>query len=627
MVLRLVFKTLIEEAKKILQEAGVGQASIELTKNPDFGEVSSTSAFDLARRNREKPSKVAWEICEKIRPKEGLIKKVEPHPSGYINFYADWTKFGKLILETIAKENGSYGRTLEKNILKFIVEHTAVNPNKALHIGHARNVCLGDTLVRLLKQAGHEVIVANYIDDSGTQMAELLLGFRKLSYNLSPTEGLRFDEYCGDRVYVEVVKKVQQDSELEKEMRTIVKELERRDSEVSVLNREISLRVLKDQLKTCSRLGASYQILNKETDIIAKGLWEEIFKKLSDAKAVYYQTQGEKANCWLIDLSKHETLSKEGDEIMVRSDGTTTYVARDIAYAAWKMGLLDLDFTYSVLDAETGKILISDMDGQKTFPIGNVSRVITVVDARQRRPQEIVRYALSKIGASAENYLHFSYEVVSLNFRDARKLGVDITESKFVQMKGREGLYIKAETILNLIKDKALTEVQKRHPDWKADKSSEVAEELARSALRYTLVKSDADKMIVFDTDEALRLDGDTGPYLQYSYARALHIMQKAPKPVVAPTPELLQKGEIDLLRRMSLLPLVIESTVNDLLLKKIANYGYELAVSFNNFYEKYPVLTSKEPLLSFRIRVVSAFVQVFEIVLKVLGLTPLVEM
>lgn len=625
----MVFKRLIEEARNILEEAGVRQASIELTKNPDFGELSSTSAFDLARKSGEKPSKVAREICEKIRLKEGLIKKVESHPSGYINFYADWMKFGKLILEIILKENGNYGRTPEKTILRIMIEHTAVNPNKALHIGHARNVCLGDTLVRLHRHSGHQVVVANYIDDSGTQMADVLLGFTKLGYPKTPPEGLRFDEYCGDKIYVDVTKKVLEDPELESERRRIVKELERQESEVFALNREISLRVLRDQLKTCFRLGASYEILNKETDIIAKGLWETVFKKLGEAKAVYYETEGEKAGCWLIDLSKHESLSKEGDEILVRSDGATTYVARDIAYAAWKMGQLSLDFSYTLLDAEPskGQLLISDLNGDKEFPVGKMSKAITVVDARQKRPQEIVKFALSRLGVSAENYLHYSYGLVSLNAKDARKLGIDAAESKFVHMKGREGLFIKAETILDLIKQKALTEVEIRHPDWDANKSAKVAEELAKSALRYTLVKSDADKMIVFDTDEALRLDGDTGPYLQYSYARALHISQKVLEPSKALFAGVLEKGETDLLRKMSLLPLVIENTVSDLLIKRVANYGYELAVSFNNFYEKYPVLTSQEPLRSFRIQVVSAFLQVFEIVLKILGLTPLPEM
>lgn len=625
----MVFKTLIEEARKILEEAGVREPNIEITRSTDFGEVTCTSAFDLARKSRQNPSKVAREIHDKIRLKDGLIKKVESHPSGYINFYADWAKFGKRILEIILKEDGGYGRMLGRENLRVMVEHTAVNPNKALHVGHARNVCLGDTLVRLLRHSGHEVVVANYIDDSGTQMADVLLGFTKLGYPKTPPEGLRFDEYCGDMVYVDVTKKVQEDPELESERRRIVKELERQESEVSALNREISLRVLRDQLKTCFRLGASYEILNKETDIIAKGLWEAVFKKLGEAKAVYYETEGEKAGCWLIDLSKHESLSKEGDEILVRSDGATTYVARDIAYATWKMGLLSLDFSYTVLDAEPSKdqLLISDLNGDKEFPVGNMSKAITVVDARQKRPQEIVKFALSQLGISAENYLHYSYGLVSLNVKDARKLGIDAAESKFVHMKGREGLFIKAETILDLIKQKVLTEVEKRHPDWEADKSAKVAEELARSALRYTLVKSDADKMIVFDTDEALRLDGDTGPYLQYSYARALHIAQKASEPSGTFFPGILEKGETDLLRKMALLPLVIENTVDDLLLKRMANYGYELAVSFNNFYEKYPVLTSQEPLRSFRIQVVSAFLQVFEIVLKILGLTPLPEM
>jgi len=624
----MALRKLMEEAEKLLRSAGVEEPKIELSRDPRYGEISSLAAFELAKKLKKSPNEVASEIVDRIRSDQmELVKDVEA-VRGYINFKANWIKYSEEILKEILEKGERYGSTEIGAGRKIIIEHTSVNPNKPLHVGHARNTCLGDSLARILKFIGYDVIVLNYVDDSGAQMADLILGFTELGYPLDPPEEMRFDEYCGDIVYVEVSKKVEEDENLAERRRKIVEEIESGRGRCYELNKKVVERVLRDQIKTCWRLGATYNILNMESQIISLNIWNEIFDKLKEKKLVYRAESGAKAGCWLLDLSKHPILSKEGDEVLVRSDGTTTYVARDIAYAAWKLGGTSKDFKYSIWGANPDgeKIYITDEAGDIELKMGEVDRVINVIDVRQKRPQEIVKYALKLLGLRSEKYIHYAYEIVALSRKDAERLGYCVERGeKVVHMSGRKGLYIKVEEMLNMLKDRALEEVKKRHEDWSMEKMISVAEKIAVGALRYALIKPDIDKLIVLDTDEILRLEGDTGPYLQYSYARACRILEKSEdEPSTKPPAEPLE-AEKRLLRRMAILPKMLLEFDENLLIKPIANYAYRLASDFNDFYEKAPVLKASKDVRRFRLGIVMAFKVTLANVLRLLGI-PLME-
>ena len=621
-------RRLIAEAEALLARAGVERALIQPVRDPRFGELTSTAAFMLARELGKDPREVAEELAARIDLSSAvLIESVEP-VNGYLNFKANWPRYAEAILEEIFSRGRRYGSSEAGRGKRVVIEHTSVNPNKALHVGHARNVCLGDTLARIFKFLGYEVLVLNYIDDSGAQMADVVLGFLELGFSLDPPSGMSFDEYCGDVVYVESVKKVESDPILAEKRRRIVKEIESRAGRIFELNKMIVERVLRDQLKTCWRLGARYDILNMESDILAYKLWEEIFEGLKERNAVYLAREGAKAGCWLLDLSGHPILSKEGDEVLVRSDGTTTYIARDIAYAAWKLGGTSRDFKYRLFgkNPDGSPIYITSENGDTRIPIRDVELVINVIDVRQKRPQEIVRYALGMLGLDSSKYIHYGYEVVALSRKDAEKLGYHPEPGQqIVHMSGRRGLYVKVNQLLEMLKKRAMKEVEERHPDWSKERIEENGEKIAVAALRYSLIKQDTDKLIVLDTDEMLRLEGDTGPYLQYTYARACRILEKAGSPEYSTKPYgQLEEVEKNLLRRLAYFPVLLEEFPSNMMIKPIANYAYRLASDFNIFYEHAPVLQAKDDVRMFRLGLVKAFLNVFSIVLDLLGIPAL---
>lgn len=625
----MALEELIKESKEVLKGAGLEEVELEIPKRSEYGELTCSNAFKLSKKLSKKPYEIALEVCSKVNiKKEGLIDRIEPHSSGFINVYANWKNYARLILENVLEKNDSYGKANLGRSKKVLIEHTSVNPNKPLHIGHARNVCLGDTLARLFKFLGYDVTVANYIDDSGSQMAELMLGFLKLGYPMKPPEGMRFDEYCGDIVYVEANKALEKDLELQRYRRELAKAIEDKGSKEYVINQAIVKKVLEDQLRTCKRLGAKHDVLNKESDVIAMRLWDDTFNVLKSCGLIYRAEEGPKAGCILIDLSGHEKLSKEGDEVLVRSDGSLTYVAKDIAFAFWKLGVIKSDFLYTcyIKDTDGSTIWITDVEGEKKLKLAPFDLTINVIDVRQSRLQEIIKYALEKVGFNGSRYIHFSYEVVALSPNDAKNLGIEI-HSKMVHMKGREGLYIKAEAMLDKLKQEALKEVKKRHAGWDDSKAYHVAEKIAQGTLRYELIKGDADKVVVFDSYQASKLEGNTSSYLQYSYARACRILEKATDELTHPVPygELAEE-EKQLLRKISVFPKVVKEVVDLLMIKVLANYAYELAEAFNNFYESCRVLGQDKNTTSFRLSLVKAYKITMNNALWLLGVPALKE-
>jgi len=627
----LTIKRLFEEAERLLSEAGLKGVKISSPRSPEFGEAYTPYPFEEARRSGGNPLELAEKIASRLGRGE-LIGRVEAAPPGYINFYADWKKFSEYTLREVMRLGArGYGGSSEGEGKVILVEHTSVNPNKALHIGHARNVYLGDTLARIFAKTGHRVYVLNYVDDSGAQMASVILGFLELKMPMEAPTGVRFDEYCGDQVYVEVSRRVEADRSLEERLRALAKRIEDRSSEEFRYARLVADKVLANQLLTCWRLGARYDLLFRESDVVVSGLWAKTFNLLLEKGIIYLAREGANRGCWCVDLSSHPTLSKEGDEILVKSDGSTTYVARDIAFALWKLGESDVKITGKVWgrNLDNTPITITDTESGSPITLPKPHMVLTVVGSEQRRPQEVVRYVLSRLGVDGGRYVHYSYERVSLSPESARRLGLETAEGKAVQMSGRRGIYFKADEVLDELKRLAAEEVRKRHPYWPGERVDEVSEAIARGALRYSILKSEAEKTVIFDLREAMRLEGDTGPYIQYTMARSYRILEKARDAGIEakPTPYGdLASEEWMLTRSISFLPQVIETSAKTLRLRQLITHSREMAVHFNEFYEKCPVIDGGEAA-PFRLALVQAYITAQSSAMELIGIPVLQEM
>ena len=547
------------------------------------------------------------------------MSKFEPHPSGYLNFFADWEKLNQLILsESVLDEFGSID--IGKNST-IVVEHTSVNPNKALHIGHIRNIIIGDVVSQILKKSNYKVNVLNYVDDSGLQVADIIVGFKHLGFEQEPPEGKKFDHYCGDDVYVQTTKKYESDPSLEEIRKNVLKELEESNSETAKFADVITKRVLSSQLETCWNLGITYDCLNFESQIIRSGLWSKIFEKLKDMGLVEFEDEGKNAGCWVIRGDGNEE-----DKVIVRSNGTATYIAKDIPYAAWKLGLLDDPFNYKKYEKpQLGKILWQTTLEDSSEPKKNFSgqKVITVIDSRQARLQKIITLLMAKFKSIDDAYVHLGYESVTLSADTAKVLGLD-TEGKQAQMSGRKGVYVNADSVYGMLKEKTIEETKKRNPEMAQSEIETIAHHVSVGTLRYEMIKQDLDKIIAFDLKKSLSLEGDTAPYIQYTHARAARILEKATKlPSIDVDFGLLNdKYELDLVRTIGLFDMQVRDAANNLSPKVIAKYCYDLAVSFNSFYEHVKVLDlGNEKLEDARLCLVNSFKSAIEKSLGLLGI------
>ncbi|MDG6986115.1 MAG: arginine--tRNA ligase [Nitrososphaerota archaeon] len=567
------------------------EIDVSLPPNDTYGDLASAVPIRIAKATGKKPGDVAIELGSKameFAKKKRYIGAVSPHLGGYLNFSVNSAAF---IADSVsAITAGDVGSVKEKGEVVSI-EHTNVNPNKALHIGHARNLVLGDSLVRVMRYMGHQVRALNYVDDSGAQVADIIVGFRFLGYSDVAPEGVKYDTYCGDKVYTKVTKEYQTDPALKEKQSFVLKEIEKGTGEVAEYAREIVKKILAAQLSTCWRLGASYDLLNWESQLVHSGMWEEIFESLKKTGYVKFQTEGENKGTWVI--PDPET----GEEkVVVRSDGTAVYVAKDIPYAAWKIGIIGDPFGYEEYPVQQpGSVMYStSLTGKKgKARFGGADLAVSVIDTRQSYLQRIVSKVLDKLDpGSSRKYLHRSYEVVSLSKRTASQLGFEI-EGDFAHMSGRKGLYVNADAVLDRLKDKARSETRRRNLSEPEGWVDDVAEAVAVAALRYELLKQDPDKMIVFDMDEALRFQGDTGPYLLYTHARARRILDKTdgkPKMDEKAAGRLTRPQELKLAKKMSMLDVSAETAEEFLSPKEIARFSHDLAMAFNDFYESVPV-------------------------------------
>ena len=598
-----------------------------------MGDLGVTVAFELARVLRKAPRAIAAEIVGALGPIDG-VERVEPAPNGYVNVFLDRARFVREALEP-PPSPPRRGR----GVRKAIVEHTAINPNKAAHVGHLRNAALGDTLVRLLRFLGVPVEVQNYIDDTGVQVADVVVGFQQLE-RLPPEEVAalaerpRFDHYCWD-LYARVTAWYEDDPGRLTHRARALHDLEADAGATARLGRLIADRIVRCHLATMDRMNIDYDLLTWEGDILRLRFWSRAFEVLKQTGAVRLETTGPQAGCWVMPLDADASRQGEGDaaaeggpksksKIIVRSNGTVTYVGKDIAYQFWKLGVLERDFHYRRYGARrSGHPLwstTSTAGGTEPNPtgFGQADAVYNVIDTRQAYLQQLLKQALVAVGRGdeAERSVHVSYEMVALSPATARALGHDLdpqAERPFVEVSGRKGLGVKADDLLDRLTDAARREVLARHADLSADsaEADAIATAIATAAIRYFMIKYSRGKLIAFDIDEALSFEGESGPYVQYAAVRATNILRKLydrdglnDAALVAalaalPTAPLADPGDGTaawaLLLEASRVDEAADQSIRALELSVLAKYAFGLAQAFNTFYHRCPVLAEED--------------------------------
>jgi arginyl-tRNA synthetase len=600
------------------------QPAIVLETPPSraLGDVAITVAFELARRLRKAPRAIAQELAAALGTIDG-VDRIVVAPNGFINiFLARAVTTAGWLAGAEAASRAPQG--------KVIVEHTAINPNKAAHIGHLRNSTLGDTLVRLLRFQGRDVEVQNYIDDTGVQVADVVVGFTALEHRdlagvraLADDPAVRFDYYCWD-LYAKVTEWYEGDKARLAVRADALHAIEAGGNDFAAMGAFIADRIVRCHLKTMARMGVQYDLLTWEGDILRLHFWATAFEQLKARGAVFLQTEGRLKGCWVMPIEDGSPAeaAADGDDaeqrekVIVRSNGTVTYVGKDIANQFWKFGLLGRDFHYRVFDRAGGRVLWATTSGEGESsgvpPFGRASAVYNVIDSRQAYLQQLLKQALGTMGFAreAEASTHFSYEMVALSHATARELGYDAAESEdkpFVEVSGRKGLGVKADDLLDRLIETAAREVEARNPDQDEAERRRTAEAIAVAAVRYFLVKFTRGKVIAFDIQEALSFEGETGPYLQYAVVRAANILAKLGSRdgvdeaaiisrLAALGAEPLSAGEEadelwGLILEASRLDDVVESAVRGLELSVLAKYAFGLAQAFNAFYHRQQIL------------------------------------
>jgi arginyl-tRNA synthetase len=614
-----------------LDSAAMPTLSLEYPPNRELGDLGTPVAFELARRLRKAPRAIAHEIASAFGTLEG-IRQVAAAPNGYLNFFLERPAFLLQRLSAVAGQSVAVDPAARRaDAGKAIVEHTAINPNKAAHIGHLRNSALGDTLVRVLRFRGTRVEVQNYIDDTGVQVADVVVGFRVLeNQSLDGVQHIanttRFDFYCWD-LYARVTEWYDVDKERLKVRAQTLHDIEHGGNENAQIAAFIADRIVRRHLETMARMNVDYDLLTWEGDILRLKFWAQAFEVLKEKKAVHLRTEGRLAGCWVMpiedDVEKEEA-DEEGDErekVIVRSNGVVTYVGKDIAYQFWKLGLLGRDFKYRVFaNRSQGPLWATiSQDGVSQHPpFGGASYVYNVIDVRQSYLQKLLKQALIAVGhpEGAERSHHFSYEMVALSHATARELGFapppDSEDAKrpFVEVSGRKGLGVKADDLLDAVIAKAGAEVGKRNTEMAADEVQRTAEMIGIAAVRYFLIKFSRGKVIAFDLEEALSFEGESGPYIQYAVVRANNIFQKVQQrdgldeaALLAalrevPASELTgENGSHELwalVLEASRLDEIVEQVVRSLEFSVLAKYAFGLAQAFNAFYHRSPILNEE---------------------------------
>jgi arginyl-tRNA synthetase len=601
---------------------------IEPPPKVELGEFA-IPVFPFAKPLRTAPLRIAETIRAEIGAIEG-IAEMQVAPPGYLNVKVDraWLAGGLAADQKPAADIPAG---------KILVEHTSINPNKAAHIGHLRNAILGDTFVRLLRYAGREVDIQNYIDNTGVQVADVVVGFTQIEKkSRAEIEALtrqpRFDYYCWD-LYARVSQWYAQDKQNLQVRAQTLHGIEDAASETAAIAELISTAVLRRHLETMDRLDIEYDFLPRESEILQLHFWEAAFVKLKEASVLTYETEGKNKGCWVMrragtasnpeaigSAEEASDISEEDQKVIVRSNGTVGYVGKDIAYHMWKFGLLGRDFGYRKFYRYPNRheCWISATEGEKDHPhFGDVAEIYNVIDARQSEAQNTVIQALRGLGhqEAADHYAHFSYEMVALTPRCAAELGYTLSEEdktrSYIEVSGRKGFGVKADDLLDQVIASARNEVDSRHPQLAEEERAAIATQIAVGALRYFMLKFTKQSVIAFDFKEALSFEGETGPYAQYAVVRATSIFKKA-----ALDPDTFSREVAGNLSTADFAQYLAAESANEIwelwlasaktsyIVDQciattepayLAKHAFQLAQLFNTFYHRYPILSETD--------------------------------
>src|SRR5436190_3542017 len=590
---------------------------IEQPPKVEFGEFALPLAFELAKKLRKAPRKIAEEIVAGIGPVEGF-GKFEIAGAGYINARVNRAAVAAALVSD--KKPAA-----EVAAGKILVEHTSINPNKAAHVGHLRNAILGDTFVRLLQFAGRDVDVQNYIDNTGVQVADVVVGFLRIEKKSRAeieelTHQPRFDYYCWD-LYARVSHWYEQDKENQKARHEVLRAIEEGGNETAAIADVISIMVLRRHLITMDRLGIEYDFLPRESEILHLHFWDAAFAKLKESGVLYLETEGKNKGCWVMkragaSVGEGEQLSEEDQKVIVRSNGTVGYVGKDISYHLWKFGLLGRDFGYRKFYhyPRGHDCWISTTVGALDHPhFGGVEEIYNVIDARQAEAQNSVIEALRALGYNrqADHYTHFSYEMVALTPRCAAKLGYQLSEEdkarSYIEVSGRKGFGVKADDLIDALIASAKEEVDDRHAEVPEPERVSIATQIAVGALRYFMLKFTKSSVIAFDFKEALSFEGETGPYAQYAVVRATNIFRKGgydPEDFCRDVARYVSTDDLqsnlnteganeiwELWLAASRTSYVIDQCIATTEPAYLAKHAFQLAQLFNYFYHRHPIL------------------------------------
>ena len=618
-------------AAHIAERYGVqAEVAVELPRQPEHGDIATPVCFSLAKVLRRPPRQIAAELVAELRPVEG-IRSLDAAGAGYVNARFDRAAYA------LAAFAGRERADAEP--AKVIVEHTNINPNKAAHVGHLRNAVLGDTLVRLLRLLGRTVEVQNYIDNTGVQVADVVAAFRHLRRRsassvreLAGDPSVRFDYYCWD-LYAEISRLfAAKDPQAADWRAATLRALESGQGEVAELGAAVADAIVARHLATMRRIGVTYDLLPRESEILKLRFWSAAFELLKQRGAIRLQVSGKNAGCWVMPAAAFRPPGEaarptpapgpeetpEADKVIVRSDGTVTYVGKDIAYQLWKFGLLEgKDFGYRPAEIPMAAgtwVTVADGGAPAAPPFGRAAEVYNVIDVRQSYLQDVVRSALAALGfeRQARASHHFAYEMVALTPRCCAELGIELSAAErakpYVEVSGRKGQGVKADDLLDLLVDTAFDEVRSRHSEWSEAECREIAEQIAVGALRYFMLRVTRNTVIAFDFQEALAFEGETGPYVQYAAVRAGNILRKhraasggGSERSELPPPEALQRHLGD----DSLWQLVLAMSMSHWSATRAAESGepaqlarnaFQAAQAFSNFYHQTHILNESDP-------------------------------
>lgn len=551
------------------------QPDIAPPPRSEFGDYSSPVALAIGKAIQGNPLEVAETIKASLPRIQG-VSEITVSPPGFVNFVLNYPDIAEMVFKD--KPSSTKGGNIS-------IEHTSVNPNKAAHIGHLRNATLGDTLGRILRWLGNRVEIQNYIDDLGLQVADSVVAYE--TFGDAP-EGVALDKWLW-KIYADINKEYEVRPELKERREQILHEMEEGKNKTA---KSILERILPLQLKTFERFGIKYDLFTYEHDVVNNHLWEELFEVLKKKGLIHKPEQGPHAGAWVVEFGETE----REDMILVRSNGLLTYTGKDLPLALWKLGLGP------------------EMQGYEKR-LKPIDRHINVIDERQSYPQSVIKHVMGQLGyrEEAEHYLHLGYGVVRLSEKTLSKLVARVSDKASHSMSGRAGIGVMVDDLY----ETALAQQKQNHPEAPS-------EEIVIGSIRYYMLKIRPEREVIFDFDEALRTDGNTGVYLQYAYARAANILAKARK-LSAPKIIELTEPEKNLIKILSESEMGIQTAADNLDPSLLCDYAYSLANAFAKFYETTPVLKSEGDVLNFRLALVKKYQQTLGTVLELLGI-PVLE-